>query len=163
MNTPTLSSSTTLQNLETDRVRASSSPNVNERIDERTIEFLCYYVEQPPETFSLRIQELDREWDIDRWLEAIGSGAALSGLVLGLSRGKRWLVLPSVILPMLLLHSTQGWSPPVRLLRRFGIRSRREIDSEKFALKVLRGDFEGIPSIMDETLRAVEAFNACTD
>jgi hypothetical protein len=160
MENPTLTSISP-QNSETDFVRARTSPTTNERIDERTIEYLCHYVEQPSELLSRRIYELDQEWDIDRWLEAIASGAALSGLVLGLSRGKRWLMLPGVVLPLLLLHATQGWSPPLPLLRRFGIRTRREIDAEKFALKVLRGDFEGIPSIMDETLRAVEAFNAC--
>ena len=41
-------------------------------------------------------------------------------------------------------------------------RARKEIDAEKYALKLLRGDFDGIPNILDETLRAVEAFNACT-
>jgi hypothetical protein len=148
---------------ETDRVRAHTSTTANERIDERTIEFLCHYVEQPPEVLSLRIQELDHEWDIERWLEAAASGMALSGLILGLAREKRWLILPGAVLSLLLLHATQGWCPPLPLLRRFGVRTRREIDSEKFALKVLRGDFEGIPSIMDETLRAVEAFNACTN
>jgi hypothetical protein len=147
--------------LENDIVRARTSPATNEQIDERTIEHLCYYVEQPLDVLSLRIQELDREWDMERWLETIASTAALSGLVLGMGRNKRWLFLPGTVLPLLLLHATQGWCPPVPLLRRFGVRSRREIDSEKFALKILRGDFEGIPTILDETLRAVEAFNAC--
>jgi hypothetical protein len=49
----------------------------------------------------------------------------------------------------------------VPLLRRFKVRTRKEIDAEKYALKLLRGDFDGIPNILDETLRAVEAFNAC--
>jgi len=65
------------------------------------------------------------------------------------------------VLPMLLMHATQGWCPPVPVLRRFGVRTRHEIDAEKYALKILRGDFDGIPNILDETLRAVEAFNAC--
>src|SRR3954454_13584027 len=98
MNTPTLSSSA-LQTTETDRVRAHSSPTTNERIDERTIEYLCHYVEQPSEVLSFRIHQLDQEWDIDRWMEAIASGAALSGLILALGRGKRWLLLPGVFLP----------------------------------------------------------------
>ncbi|MDB6032272.1 MAG: uncharacterized protein JWM16_2610 [Verrucomicrobiales bacterium] len=161
MENPTLTS-TSLPTSETDFVRSRTPPTTNERIDERTIEYLCHYVEQPLEVLSRRIYELDREWDIERWLEAIASGAALGGLAMGLGHKKRWLLLPGVVLPLLLLHATQGWSPPLRLLRRFGIRTRREIDAEKFALKVLRGDFEGIPFIMDETLRAVEAFNACT-
>ena len=153
--------SQTSEQIETDRVRARTSITMNARIDERTIEYLCHYVEQPPEVLSQRISELDREWDIERWLEANASGLALVGLVLGLTKSKRWLVLPGLVLPFLFLHAVQGWCPPLPALRRIGIRTRREIDAEKFALKVLRGDFEGIPSIMDETLRAVEAFNAC--
>lgn len=147
---------------ETDRVRAHTSAGANERIDERTIEYLCHYVEQPRAVLSQRIEELDREWDINQWLEASASTLGLAGVVLGATRDRRWLALPGVVLPFLMLHVVQGWCPPVPLLRRLGVRTRREIDAEKFALKVLRGDFEGIPSIMDETLRAVEAFNACT-
>lgn len=159
MNTQTLNA--TLPASETDRVRAHTSPGTNERIDERTIEYLCHYVEQPPDVLSRRIQELDQEWDIERWLEATASTLGLAGVVLGATRNRRWLVVPAVVLPFLMLHVVHGWCPPVPLLRRLGVRTRREIDAEKFALKVLRGDFEGIPSIMDETLRAVEAFNAC--
>ena len=35
----------------------------------------------------------------------------------------------------------QGWYPLLPLFRRMGIRTRQEIDREKFALKTLRGDF----------------------
>ncbi|HEY0455628.1 MAG TPA: hypothetical protein VGE41_04595 [Verrucomicrobiae bacterium] len=147
---------------ERDRVRARSSAKTNARIDEQTIEHLCHYVEQPVDVLSRRIHELDEEWDIERWLEANAAGLSLAGIVMGSTINKRWFALPAVVLPFLLLHALQGWCPPLPVLRRFGIRTRREIDAEKFALKILRGDFEGIPSIMDETLRAVEAFNACT-
>jgi len=147
---------------ETDRVRAKSARGLNEKIDDRTIEYLCHYVEQPVDALSRRIRELDQEWDIERWLEANAAGLALGGVILG-ARNKRWLILPGLVLPLLLLHAVHGWCPPVPVLRRFGVRTRREIDSEKFALKVLRGDFQGIPEIMDETLRAVEAFIACRD
>jgi hypothetical protein len=149
--------------IETDRVRANSNPTLNEKIDDRTIEYLCHYVEQPIEALTCRIRELDQEWDIERWLQANAAGLSLGGVVLGAARGKRWLLVPAFVLPLLLLHAFQGWCPPLPLLRRFGVRTRREIDSEKFALKVLRGDFEGIPAIMDETLRAVEAFIACRE
>jgi hypothetical protein len=33
------------------------------------------------------------------------------------------------------------------LLRRRGVRTRSEIDREKFALKVLRGDFKNLPQV----------------
>ena len=146
---------------ETDRIRARTKPRVNERIDEKTIEHLCNYVGQSTETISRRIDELDREWDIERWLEANASSLAFGGLVLGVTVNRKWLWLPALVLPFLLMHATRGWCPPVPVMRRLGVRTRREIDAEKYALKLLRGDFDGIPNILDETLRAVEAFNAC--
>src|SRR3954468_15452503 len=146
---------------DTDRVPAKTSNRVNEMIDERTIEHLCNYVGLSSDLISRRIDELDREWDIERLLEANASSIAFGGLLLGIVGSKKWLVLPTVVLPFLFLHATQGWCPPVPVLRRLGIRTRSEIDAEKYALKLLRGDFDGIPNILDETLRAVEAFNAC--
>jgi len=146
---------------EPDRVRANTSRGVNELIDERTIEHLCNYVGLSNAAISQRIEELDQEWDIERWLQTNGASFALTGLLLGLMINRKWLWVPAVVLPMLLMHATQGWCPPVPLLRRLGVRTRHEIDAEKYALKILRGDFDGIPNILDETLRAVEAFNAC--
>jgi hypothetical protein len=50
----------------------------------------------------------------------------------------------------LLLHGVQGWRPPVPVLRRIGVRTRSEIDREKFALKVLRGDFQSVTTMPEE-------------
>lgn len=146
---------------ENDRVRAKTAPQINEVIDDRTVEHLCNYVGRSNAAISARINELDREWDIERWLETNASSIALTGLALGAIVNRKWLLLPAVVLPFLLMHASHGWCPPVPLLRRLGVRTRREIDAEKYALKILRGDFDGIPNILDETLRAVEAFNAC--
>jgi hypothetical protein len=74
--------------------------------------------------------------DIERVLEVNASTLALSGLILGLTKNRKWLFLPGIVLPFLLQHGLQGWCPPLPLLRRFGIRTRGEIDREKYALKV---------------------------
>jgi hypothetical protein len=37
-------------------------------------------------------------------------------------------------LPFLLLHGVKGWCPPLPVLRRLGIRTRDEIDREKYSL-----------------------------
>jgi hypothetical protein len=50
-----------------------------------------------------------------------------------------------VVLPFLFQYAVQGWCPPVPLFRRIGVRTRGEIDGEKFALKALRGDFGSVP------------------
>jgi hypothetical protein len=69
-------------------------------------------------------------------------------------------VIPCVVLPCLLQHATQGWCPPVPFLRSRGVRSRKEIDSEKFAVKALRGDFAAVDIQDDPTERARAAWRA---
>ena len=63
------------------------------------------------------------------------------GIALSLTRSRRWIILPGVVLSFLLLHAIQGWCPPVPVLRRLGVRTREEIERERLALKALIGDF----------------------
>jgi hypothetical protein len=70
----------------------------------------------------------------------------LMGLALGITFGKRFLVLPAVVSTMLVVHATHGWYPLLPLFRRVGVRTRNEIDRERYALKALRGDFAALPS-----------------
>jgi hypothetical protein len=128
----------------TDRVRARTSASINDEIDQRTTRRLMRAAGAPPAALSRLIADLDEEWDIERWLETNASALALTGTVLGLFVNKKFFILPCLVLPFLLQHALQGWCPPVPLLRRQGVRTRREIDAEKYALKALRGDFAGI-------------------
>jgi hypothetical protein len=54
-------------------------------------------------------------------------------------------------------HAFQGWCPPVPLLRFFKIRTRPEIDREKYALKAMRGDFKNFNDQGDLASWAFEA------
>lgn len=137
---------------ELDRVRANTSPEILEAIDARIEERIRFYAGQPQEAISQRIQELDREWDIERMLETNAAGLALTGLVFGMV-SRKWLLLTGAVLGFLLQHAIQGWCPPVPLLRRMGVRTRGEIDREKYALKILRGDFQGLPSDIEQLKR----------
>lgn len=148
-----------------DRVRRNTAPSINARIDACITENVRFYSTQERACISRRIEELDAEWDIERILQVQAPAIAFSGLALSLFTGKRaWLALPAVVLPFLFLHGVQGWCPPVPLLRRLGVRTRGEIDREKYALKVLRGDFDGISpqsaAEAEKMPRAVEALNA---
>ncbi|MEO5718103.1 MAG: hypothetical protein ABIR29_05970, partial [Chthoniobacterales bacterium] len=105
---------------------------------------------------------LDDEWDIERWLATNASVLALSGTLLGVLVNKKFLLLPCLVLPFLLHHAIQGWCPPVPLLRRKGIRTRSEIETEKNALKALRGDFARIERNGDPTADARAAWRAAT-
>jgi hypothetical protein len=119
-----------------DRVRSSTASHVNEEIDLQTDINIHRYKGKSKAEILERIQMLDKEWDIERVLEVNASALALSGLILGLLKDRKWLFLPGIVLPFLLQHGLQGWCPPLPLLRRLGIRTRGEIDREKYALKV---------------------------
>jgi hypothetical protein len=133
-----------------DAVRANTKAEVQRKIDKKIREQIIHYASQPKDVISRRIFELEREWDIERVLEANASSIGLLSLVWGVTRNKKCLVLTGTVLSFLFLHSVQGWCPPVPILRRIGVRTRREIDRELFALKVLRGDFATISSDLAE-------------
>jgi len=142
-----------------DRVRANTVPEVNQRIDEQIERNIRHYAGQTKEEIYRRIEDLDREWDIERVLETMASSFSLTGIVLGSTVSKRWFLLPTVVLSFLFLHAIQGWCPPLAILRTLGIRTREEIARERYALKALAGDFAGIskePSRVEQTLAAVK-------
>ena len=142
-----------------DRVRANTSEEINRRIDQEIEARVREYSTRSPSDITGRIEELDREWDMERLLETNASAIAFAGLALGLTHSKKWLIVPGIVLPFLFQHAVQGWCPPVPVFRRLGVRTREEIDRERYALKVLRGDFERVQSLpkAEAALEAVEA------
>lgn len=118
-----------------DRVRRSTEPRVNQQIDFQTEGNIRRYSQRDAVAIRRRINELDREWDVERVLEVNASTLALTGLILGITVNRKWLYLTGGVLTFLLQHGVQGWCPPLPILRRLGIRTRGEIDREKYALK----------------------------
>jgi len=150
-----------------DRVRKNTPPEINAQIDREIAGSIRYFAGLDNLEITRRIRELDREWDVERALEANAAALGITGLALGVFRDRRWLVLPGLVLPFLLQHAVQGWCPPLEVLRRLEFRTRKEIDREKYALKVLRGDFTdlhlsagGSPADRAEAaLRAADVWN----
>jgi hypothetical protein len=124
----------------TERVTRHTSEDNNRRIRHEMENRLSYYADHPGE-IAERLRGLDREWDVERTLEANASSLALSGLVLALTVNGRFVLIPAMVTAFLLQHALQGWCPPVPVLRRFGFRTQSEIELERYALKALRGDF----------------------
>jgi hypothetical protein len=145
-----------------ERVRRNTAPHVNEKIDQQIREQIHKYARLSKADIGHRLLELEREWDIERWLETQASSLAFAGLLLGLTKDRRWFAVPAIVLPFLFMHGTQGWCPPVPVLRRLGVRTRSEIDCEKFALKALRGDFDHLPEFQADAgqSRADQIYNA---
>ena len=123
-----------------DRVPLNTSEEINQRIARETNRRVHFYAANPI-GIERRLRELDEEWDIERVLEANAASLAFAGTVLAATVHKRWLMLPVLVTGFLFQHATQGWCPPVPILRRMGYRTAREIETERIALKALRGDF----------------------
>ena len=113
----------------------------NDRIQARTLHDVSRYIGADPVFIDERLRELEREWDVERTLEANAASLTLLGLGLGLTVNRKFLLLPIVAAAFLLEHAVQGWCPPVAVLRRLGIRTAAEIQEEIIALRILRGDF----------------------
>jgi hypothetical protein len=127
-----------------DRVRAHSNREQNARIDVQTQQRLERHATSDREAITRHIETLDREWDVERYLQMNAGIASLSGVVLGALVSRRFLVLPAAVFGFFFQHAAQGWCPPLPLFRRMGVRTRREINKEKYALKALRGDFDNM-------------------
>jgi hypothetical protein len=141
-----------------DRIRAHTPAELNNRIDQATMKRVWFYARQPPEALTPRIEQLDREWDIERVIEVNAGAASITGVLLSAFRRRRiWLLLPATVLSLLLQHSVTRKGLPVLVLRWLGFRTRREIEAEKYAMKMLRGDFDNIKAISEETHKALEA------
>lgn len=125
--------------LQSDKVRAKTPPEINQAIDVETAAIVKFYAGKTDNEIGKRIEMLDKEWDIERIVEFRAATVSLIGIILGLKRSKKWFILSIIASTLLLQYAIKGWCPPVSILRRFGFRTRREIDLEKYALKALRG------------------------
>lgn len=130
------------------RVPRHTDEEINEQIRRDLEAKICYYSRRLDE-IEQRLEELDREWDIERALETSAAVFGTMGVLLGL-RNPRWRLLSLAVGGFLLQHALQGWCPPLELFRRIGVRTSREINHERYALKALRGDFDDIHSSSEE-------------
>ena len=117
-----------------DRVRKYTTEEVNSQIDLKTRENILWYSREDPDVIAARIAELDKEWDTERMLILNASTISLASIILGITKNRLWFIMPAVVSFFLAQHAVQGWCPPLNLFRKAGIRTRKEIDMEKYAL-----------------------------
>ena len=143
------------------RVELHTAPPLNEVIRCRADAAIVRLEGAPDAEVAQRLQALGREWDVERLLQTNASLIVLLGLALGTTVDKRFLWLPAAVFGFFAQHALQGWCPPIPVFRRLGVRTQREIERERFALKALRGDFDQLPAKgtvpTGERLRAVLA------
>ncbi|WP_263769649.1 hypothetical protein [Propionivibrio soli] len=119
-----------------DRVPRHTAEHINQRIRHKMQRDVERAVRGGPREIERRLAELDREWDIERTLEANASTVILAGLGLGISVDRRFLALPILAGGFLLMHALQGWCPPLPIFRRLGVRTASEIEEERRMLLV---------------------------
>jgi hypothetical protein len=147
---------------EADRVRRFTSSATLHKIEEKIERNVAYYASQPDDVIAQRIEELKREWSVNRLIQAHAATVGLVGAVLGFTVNRKWALLTLGAFGSLFVHGIRGWAPPLPLLRQLGMRTRTEIDREIYALKVARGDFKDLPleRMKDSSVAASEILQA---
>jgi hypothetical protein len=141
------------------RVPRNTAVDVNRTI-QQSVENSIRYHQKHKNQIPARLRELDEEWDIERAIEANAAAVSLLGLTFGLLGKSRWFLLPAAVSGFLLQHAVQGWCPPIPMLRRLGFRTSFEIEQERQALKLIRGDYKSVAAgdaDAEDLLEAVQA------
>ncbi|MDX5410561.1 MAG: DUF2892 domain-containing protein [Thauera sp.] len=123
-----------------DRVLLNTPDHVNRRIHQRSREAVHAAALGGTSGIARRLAELDREWDIERVLEANAASLVVAGCVLGAVAHRRFFLLPALVGGFLLQHALQGWCPPLPVLRRLGVRTAAEIEEERDLLLAVRDE-----------------------
>ena len=141
----------------TDRVREHSPELANRQVDRQSRRCVEWFADKDPHEITDHIDALSREWDMERYLQTNASILALSGVLLGAAVNRKFLIVPGFVFGFFLQHAVQGWCPPVPMFLRMGVRTRKEINREKYALKALRGDFDALSRGESDSERAEQA------
>src|SRR5688500_4933379 len=113
-----------------ERVRQNTSDEINEVIDRQTKQNIYRYSHASRQVIDQRLGELDEEWDVERYLETMAPSFTLTGLLLGVTVNRQWLIFSAIVQTFFLQHALQGWCPPLPVLRRLGVRTVEEINEE---------------------------------
>jgi len=122
------------------RVEENTPEQINQERQAEIRASLRYHAARPHE-IPARLAELDREWDIERALQANAAAISLGGLLLAALVDRRFIAVPAMVAGFLAQHAIQGWCPPVPVLRRLGFRTPAEICEERGGLKMLGGEY----------------------
>src|SRR5437879_5519229 len=80
-----------------ERVLRHSPAEINQCIRRQTEARVARVAAGGKATIERRLAELDREWDIERYLETMAPTFSLIGLGLGVTVHKAWLIIPAVV------------------------------------------------------------------
>ena len=140
----------------TQRVKLNTKKELNQKIEQKTIDSINKHVDSDTDTLTKRLSELNHEWDTERFLEANAATIILISSVIGYLTEPYWFIVTGFISFFLLQHAVQGWCPPLPIIRKLGIRTPTEINEEKLAIKYLRGDFSRTESEAADIMKIVK-------
>ena len=112
-----------------------------------------YYHDQ--NKINERLLQLDSELDIETYMETECAALSIAGVILSLTKSKKWLILPLASSVLVLANVVRGNSRPFTFFRRLGFRTRGEIEKERYALKAIRGDFKYLLDVPNAVWNAV--------
>jgi predicted signal transduction protein with EAL and GGDEF domain len=120
-----------------DRVRERTPAHVLAKLDRRTAARVFRCAREGAASIQARIEELDREWDIERYLTVNFVVLSTIAEQKGRNGSRAWMALFRAQQAFLLMHATIGWCPPTAVFRRLGVRTQKEIDAERAVLTEL--------------------------
>ena len=148
----------------TRRVEQHTRPEWNELNRLRTQASVSRLEDAHRAQIDARLAELDREWDVERLLNANAGALICASALLGRFVDRRALWLTTAVCTFFAQHALSGWCPPIPVFRRVGVRTMREIERERHAIKALRGDFRAVPAAgAAEPSQRVQAALAAVD
>ena len=100
-----------------------------------------------PQAIEERLGELEREWTAGRATKATIGVLIVIGFGLTALSNAWWLILPAIggVFLLQYLFSRTSWLG--KMFHEMGFRTGYEVDQEKVALRVLRGDFRELPTV----------------
>lgn len=93
-----------------------------------------------------RLRELEEERDLESVLESRADVVESLGFMAGAVVNRRLPSVPVSWTASLVQLAATSWLPMVALLRRMGLRTSREIEIERVALRLMLGDLERLPT-----------------
>ena len=102
-----------------------------------------------PQAIEDRLAELEGKWSAGRVTKVVIGVLLIVGFALTALLNPWWLILPALGGLFLLQYFFSRTSWLGLLFQKLGFQTSSEIDQEKLALKVLRGDFRSLPTILD--------------
>lgn len=102
-----------------------------------------------PQAIEDRLEELEGEWSAGRVTKVVIGVLLIAGFALTALLNPWWLILPAIGGLFLLQYCFSRTSWLGKVFQEMGFRTSSEIDQEKMALKVLRGDFRSLPTVLD--------------